>query len=444
MAENRNLTEQEKREIRRKRRIKNQILAYISLAVLILLILGAAALAVTQLKKLLDKGKAPADDVVIGEVVEDLIEEEEEIPTPEPEPTAEPVIELTEEQKLDEIINALIEVMPLEDRVAGLFITTPEGITGVNTALKAGEGTKKALAEHPVGGIIYAKKNISNASQFKEMIENTKLYSSYPLFLAVAEEPGNGPLAATGLAAKSDNAQTIGQNNDGQAAYAAGIGIATAMADLGLNLNLGIIADMAVAEGSIVEKRSYGTDATVAGQLAYQFHIGLDSMGIDTCTGHFPGIGNSIQDPAKGPATVNGEKEVYDNNEFYVFGEAIGAGTDMIMTANVSAPGLSDDGLPATLSEKIITGILREELRYDGVVITAPMNEAAIANYYASDEAAVMALRAGCDMILMPENFEKAYNGVLEAVANGTVSEERINDSLRRVYRIKYADKLEQ
>ena len=91
----------------------------------------------------------------------------------------------------------------------------------------------------------------------------------------------------------------------------------------------------------------------------------------------------------------------------------------------------------------VVTDLLREELGYEGVVITDAMNMEAISTYYGADEAAILALKAGCDMILMPDDFELAYQGVLAAVQNGTISEERINDSLRRIYRIKYADKLE-
>ena len=88
-------------------------------------------------------------------------------------------------------------------------------------------------------------------------------------------------------------------------------------------------------------------------------------------------------------------------------------------------------------SEKIITGVLRNELGYHGIIITDAMNMGAITEYYKSDVAAIMALKAGADMVLMPENFEEAYQGVLDAVVDGTVSEERINDSLRRIYRVK-------
>ena len=116
----------------------------------------------------------------------------------------------------------------------------------------------------------------------------------------------------------------------------------------------------------------------------------------------------------------------------------------MISVSHMAAPALTGDNTPCSLSSEVVTNILRNELNFRGVIITDAMNQKAITEYYGADEAAVRALRAGCDMIYAPENFETAYNGVLEAVQNGTISEERINDSLRRIYRIKYADKLDQ
>ena len=113
----------------------------------------------------------------------------------------ETVPELTNEQKLDKIIDeAIIQNLPLEDKVAGLFITTPESITGVSAAVQAGDGTKDALSKYPVGGIVYAAKNIQSADQLKQMIDNTKLYTSYPLFIAIdGEGSGTDAVAAAGL-----------------------------------------------------------------------------------------------------------------------------------------------------------------------------------------------------------------------------------------------------
>ena len=112
----------------------------------------------------------------------------------------------------------------------------------------------------------------------------------------------------------------------------------------------------------------------------------------------------------------------------------------MIMVGHMAAPGITGDNEPCIFSRHLITDILREEMGYEGVIITDALNMSAISQYYGADEAAIMAILAGCDMLLMPEDFEKAYQGVLQAIADGNISEERINDSLRRIYRIKYAD----
>lgn len=114
----------------------------------------------------------------------------------------------------------------------------------------------------------------------------------------------------------------------------------------------------------------------------------------------------------------------------------------MIMVGHASVEALSGNLTPASMSQKVITDVLRNELGFQGVVITDALNMSAISEYYTSEQAAVMALKAGCDMILMPEDFVQAYTGVLNAVAEGTISEERINDSLKRIYRIKLADEL--
>lgn len=114
------------------------------------------------------------------------------------------------------------------------------------------------------------------------------------------------------------------------------------------------------------------------------------------------------------------------------------------MVSHLSAPNVTGDNTPASVSEKMITEILRGQLGYQGVVITDSMRMTAITDYYTSDQAAVMALQAGADMILMPEDFESAYNGVMEAVNNGTLTEERINESLRRIFRVKKKNTLSE
>ncbi|MDE5748484.1 MAG: hypothetical protein K2I21_13035, partial [Acetatifactor sp.] len=135
-------------------------------------------------------------------------------------------------------------------------------------------------------------------------------------------------------------------------------------------------------------------------------------------------------------------EEELRSQELAVYQSSIDSGVQMIMVGHTAVPALTGDNTPASLSSVIVTNLLRGEMGYRGVIITDAMDMKAISEYYSSGQAAVLALKAGCDMILMPENFEEAYEAVLAAVQDGTISEERINDALRRIYRIKCADRL--
>ena len=429
----------DKREERRKRRQRNQIIAYTIVGVLILILAAAIALAVSALT-----GRSHVQQEQQNKL-DEMLSSEETIAAPTE--ATETVVELTDEQKLDTIIDeAIIQNMPLEDKVAGLFITTPESITGVSTAVQAGDGTKDALSKYPVGGIVYAAKNIQSADQLKQMIDNTKLYTSYPLFIAIdGEGSGTDAVAAAGLGTKVDSPETIGATGDANNAYTAGTTVGTYLAELGFNLDFAPSADLSVVEGNAAGSSSYGSDASVIASYVTNMQTGLQEQKVTASIGHFPGIGSTTQNTKDGMASTDRSAEDFRAGEFTVFQSCIDSGvTKMISISNMAAPSLTGDNTPCSLSGTVVTDILRNELNFRGVIVSGAMNQTAITSYYGADEAAVLALRAGCDMIYAPENFETAYNGVLEAVQNGTISEDRINDSLRRIYRIKYADKVEQ
>lgn len=437
----------EKRAIRRKRRIRNQILAYSALIILILAVATGIVVSVRQITEASQQHEQESKEESQS-MVEDIFASEEDLQTPEPEPepeeTPEPVVEKTPEEKLDEIVDAAIGVMPLEDKVAGLFIVTPEAITGVSTALVAGDGTRDALSQYAVGGLIYFRNNMRSSDQLKDMLSNTKLYTRYPLFLAVDEEGGSVTrLTNAGLMDAIDSARNIGQTGDTNIAYAAGITIGSTLDSYGFNLDFAPVADIASVENSYMSDRAYGSDAQTATPFVIAMMQGLKDKNVIACLKHFPGNGATTQDPHTGIATSQRTAEEFRAEEFVVFKAGIDAGVDMIMVSHMAAPALTGDNDPCSLSSEVVTDILREELGFDGVIITDALNMGAVSEYYPPEDAAVMALKAGCDILLMPEDFEVAYNAVLEAVQNGTISEERINDSLRRIYRIKYADRLE-
>lgn len=273
-----------KREIRRKRRKRNQMLAYMGLLVFVVLLVGAVACTVIYLG---EQSKArKASNASVEADIDNLVGTEETLVKPDP---TEMAPEQTPEQKLDEIINAAINVMPIEDKVAGLFIVTPESITGVNKAIKAGDGTREALNTWAVGGVIYFKQNIQSAEQFTEMISNTSLYSRYPLFVGIDEEGGSvSRLAEAGLAQNVGSAQTIGASGDPTQAYAAYSDVAGYLSSYGFNLDFAPVADINNVEDSVIGDRAYGSDSTVVASMVASAVQGLEENGVSACLKHFP------------------------------------------------------------------------------------------------------------------------------------------------------------
>ena len=330
--------------------------------------------------------------------------------------------------------------MTLEQKVAGLFFVTPEQLTGVSQVVAAGDATRESLEKYSVGGLIYFAKNIQSEDQLKEMLSNTASYSLFPLFFGVDEEGGKVARVADTLKLdKTVPMGEIGAAGDTQAAYDAYQNIGNYLSSYGFNVDFAPVADVLTnVDNTVIGNRAFSSDAGVAAQMVSSAVTGLQETGVSACLKHFPGHGDTAGDSHTGAAQTDRTKEEMEAEEFLPFQSGIEAGADMIMVGHITAPNLTDgDSLPASISEKIITGVLRNELGYQGIIITDAMNMGAITEYYKSDVAAIMALKAGADMVLMPENFEEAYQGVLDAVADGTVSEERIDDSLRRIYRVK-------
>ncbi len=446
---------QQKREARRKRRQRNQILAYL-VVILMIALLGGGILGLIHWASKEPAGSELAstastqsgeesEETLPSETSETSSEEETEVvESSEPEETEPLVVELTYEQKLDQIVNAAIEVMPLEDKVAGLFIVTPELLTGVKPVTRAGDSTKAALGKYAVGGVLYTSRNVKNESSFKTMLENTVLYSKYPVFLAVEEEGGAAsPMVKAKLGTGTDSAKAIGATGDPQNAYQAALTVGGYLKDLGITMNLAPVADLAVVENGIMDERSYGNDAGVVFDYVTNAIKGYEEQGIVPCVKHFPGMGSVTVDPEKGVAVSERTDAELWENELGLFRMLAELRVPVIMVGNHAMPSLTGDNTPCCLASSVVTDILRNQLNYDGLVITDMLNDKAVSDYYSSEEAAIMAFKAGCDVILCPENFEEAYNGVLKAVQDGTISQERIDDALRRVYRIKYADRVE-
>lgn len=329
-----------------------------------------------------------------------------------------------------------ISQMTTEEKVAGLFFVHPEVING---GLQANESTREALSRYPVGGIIYFGNNIQSEEQLTNLLAQTKAYSKYPLFLGVDEEGGRVARVAQAFDSveNTGDASALGALGNPASAYSAYGKIGTYLGKYGFNVDFAPVADIYNENNSMFEKRSFGKDVNLVSDYVYQAVKGLQDKGISACAKHFPGHGNAKGDSHNGMAVSHLTREELLSRELLPFKSAISANTDFIMMGHISLPNVLPDNTPATLSYDIITGILRNELGYDGIVITDAMRMSAVSEKYSSAEAAVMAIKAGCDMVLMPVDFNEAYQGVLNAVKSGEIPIERIEASLMRIYRVK-------
>ena len=429
-----------RREYRRKRRARNQIIAYAASVVLLIGCGVGLFIGVKQIVSVLEEKRQ--EQLAELEAQQQEAEAVTEITEP-----VEEVVQEPEVDPLDELVDSNIAAMTLEEKVAGLFFVTPESITGVGKVVKAGDGTKKALEAYPVGGLIYFAQNIVSDSQLKEMISNTIMYSKYPLFIGTDEEGGEVSRIANSSIDVTDvlTAAEIGEGGDPQQAYNAANTIASYMKEYGFNVNFAPVADVATnPSNEMIGDRSYGADATTVSAMVKSAIQAYQEQGISACAKHWPGIGDIAEDLHESAGATTKALSDMREMEFLPFISAIESGTDMIMASHVAAPEITGDDTPTSLSSLMLTDVLRGELGYQGIIITDAMNMSAITEKYSDAEAAVKALQAGVDMILMPSDFEAAYQGVLDAVADGTLTEERINESLHRIYRVKYADSLNE
>lgn len=434
-------SEDEKREARRKRRVRNEILVYMTAVLVLMVVAGGTFAGVRGIKQFIDSKKASKESAAIEEsddiqdLVESMLASETVLPT-------EVVDVFTPEELLDDYIDTVLAGMTLEEKVAGLIITSPEQLTGVGTAVRAGDGTKTALEAMPVGGLVYYRKNIQSKDQLKEMLANTKNYSKYPIFLAV-NEGGDNYSSVQNSVIEVPNVMKPGEIKAAEEAYVLGSVIGTYLTDLNFNVNFAPTADILYVEGAAVSDYCFGGDSALNAQFVTEYVTGLEAQGVSATLKTFPGTGHLTGSTLNGTVSTDKTRAEFEG-DFAVFKAGIDAGADFVMVSNIVASELSGGVEPCSMSSSVVTDILRNELGFTGIVITEPMNVKAITEYYAADEAAVAALKAGCDMILLPEDLDTAYQGILNGIAEGSVAEARINDSLKRVMRVKYAYKLSE
>lgn len=319
---------------------------------------------------------------------------------------------------------------------------------------------RKIVEDYDFGAVIYFANNIKTTeATFALSMELQKAATKdngIPLIITADQEGGSVYRLGSGTALPGNMA--LGATGDVKYAKQAGQIIGRELSSLGINTDLAPVVDVNNnANNPVIGLRSYGDDATLVGQMASATIAGLRDYNVIGCAKHFPGHGDTATDSHYGLPVVNKSKDVLMENELKPYTVAIDQGIEMIMTAHILYPQLDsskvhsdktgkEESLPATMSKAIITDLLKNEMGFEGVVTTDAMNMAGVANTFDQVQAVKLAINAGVDMICMPTvlyseedlaDLDAVINGVEEAVNNGEISEDRLNDACRRILTLK-------
>lgn len=343
--------------------------------------------------------------------------------------------EVTEEEK-PSLVDETLAGMTLHEKVCQMMFVTPEELTGEDGVTVAGDATRQALENYPVGGIVYFAKNLESQDQVKEMIDNSQKYSSIGLFVATDEEGGVVNRLMDTVGTTYIGSMYYYKDDGDETAYENAYTIANDMSALGFNLDFAPVADVwSNPDNTVIGERAYSDDYAQAAELVGNAVKGFNDGGVMCTLKHFSGHGDTAEDSHYSSAYVHRTKEEIMADEMQPFRSGIEAGAEFVMVGHLIVPDI--DEVPATLSYKIATGILRDELKFEGVVITDSFEMESIADNYSVDDAVVMSVKAGMDMILQPKDMASAVNSIEQAVADGELSEDRIDESVRRILTLK-------
>lgn len=348
------------------------------------------------------------------------------------------------------IINR-IRRMTLEEKVGQLFITYAYGqsVDDADPRNQTDHGVHtpaELIEKYHLGGIIYFtwSDNLHNPRQIAELsngVQQTALDGRMRIPMLVATDQEQGIVTRVGSPATQfpgNMALGAGRNID-DARTAARI-TGTELRALGINQNFAPVADVNVnPQNPVIGVRSFSENPQLAADLTAAQVTGYERRhGVAATAKHFPGHGDTDTDSHIGVPIIHHSVEEWWELDAPPFQAAVDAGIDAIMTAHIIVPALDPAEDPATLSEPIMTGVLRDELGYDGVVVTDALTMEGVREHYGDDRVPVLALKAGVDMLLMPPDIDLAYNAVLDAVRAGEISEQRIDESVYRVLRLKF------
>ena len=358
-------------------------------------------------------------------------------PETEPQPTLSPGEKILAAMTLREKVGQLFLVRPdsLDLSLSPEAIDDPNssGVTSLNPELR------DALEEYPVGGFVLFSKNIQSPDQVLNFNISLRDATRIPPFISVDEE--GGAVARLANAPGFDliryrSAGAVGSEAGPEGAYGMGKHIGTYLKDYGFNMDFAPVADVNTnPQNPVIGTRAFSSDPELAAQCAGAMAQGLTEAGIIPVYKHFPGHGDTAQDSHKGLAVSYKTIDDLLACEWIPFRQA--TDRNCIMVGHIALPEVTGDMTPATLSYSIVSGLLRQHLGFQGLIITDSLSMGAITQDRDPAQAAVDALSAGCDLLLMPQSLPQAFEGVLSALESGSLTQDQLDDTVLRILNFK-------
>lgn len=348
-------------------------------------------------------------------------------------------------------VEAQLSKMTLREKVGQMFFVRMETLDTTihwnayadlqeNPILEVNKTMRDVNSNYPVGGLILYAWNIENEAQLSTLISQIRSLNGNPL-LCIDEEGGRVARIANNPnfnVKKYESMSAIGATGDARNAYECGNTIGTYLKHYGFDIDFAPVADVNTnPENIIIGARAFSDNPEVAAPMVTNYLQGLKDAGVTGCIKHFPGHGDTKTDTHFGYASTQKTWAEMMDCEMVTFKAGIQWGCQLIMTAHIGAPKVTGTDVPSTMSSVILQDKLRGELGYQNIVITDGMEMGAITQQYSSAEAAVGSIQAGVDIVLGPKNLVEAFDAVIAAVNNGTISEERINQSVRRILKLR-------
>ncbi|MBK8983182.1 MAG: glycoside hydrolase family 3 C-terminal domain-containing protein [Ignavibacteria bacterium] len=330
--------------------------------------------------------------------------------------------------------------MDLREKIAQMIISYSDGYLPSESSAEF-QRMSNLITNEKIGGFIFFK---GNSLQEAELINKLQRLTETPLLMSADFERGTKMRLDDGSLFPSNMA--LGATNNPDLAYEMGLQIAKECRAIGIHQNYAPVLDINNnPDNPIINVRSYGEDPEIVSKLGVSFIKGLQDGGVIATAKHFPGHGDTDIDSHSDLPVLNFTRNRLDNLELIPFQKAIDAGVMSVMIAHLSLPTVDDENfLPASLSAKLIDGILIREMGFKGLVVTDALNMAGIVKHFTTEEVALKCVNAGVDLILMPQGETKTINAIENAVINGSVSEERINESVRKILDAKSRLKLNE